>query len=103
MRTFAAAALSMALGACGAAKAPSPGAPAPASIHAGSKESPFTHYETVRIADGVYAFVAPDDDSGIVNANSLVVVGDDGVLVVDTGQFPSLTRRQVAELRRLTP
>jgi glyoxylase-like metal-dependent hydrolase (beta-lactamase superfamily II) len=107
MRTLAAAALAIGMGACGGATSPSsPPASPPkpvAAIDAGSKQSPLSHYETVRIADGVYAFLARDDDSGIVNANSLVVVGDDGVLVVDSGQFPSLTRRQIAELRRITP
>src|SRR5262249_13564822 len=50
----------------------------------------------------IYAFVAVDDEGGIVNANTLLVIGDDGALVVDTGQFPTLTRRQIAEIRRLT-
>jgi len=65
--------------------------------------SPFTNYSTEVLAPGVFAFVAPDDESGIVNSNTLLVVGDDAALVVDTGQFPSLTRRQIAEIRRITP
>jgi glyoxylase-like metal-dependent hydrolase (beta-lactamase superfamily II) len=32
-----------------------------------------------------------------------VIIGDDAVLVVDTGHHPSLTRRMVEEVRRLTP
>ena len=88
MRSIVAAVAVLAVVGCGGASA--------------NPRSPFTHYDTVQLAGGVYAFVAPDDDSGIVNANTLLVVGDDGALVVDTGQFPSLTRRQVAEIRRLT-
>jgi cyclase len=61
-----------------------------------------TKYETVKVADGVYAFIAPEPKSGLVNSNCVAVVGDDGVVVVDTGQFPSLTRRMLAEIRART-
>jgi cyclase len=59
-------------------------------------------YEMTPVADGVYAFVAPEPRTGVVQGNSLAVVGDDGVLVVDTGQFPDLARRMVADIRKLT-
>lgn len=62
-----------------------------------------TSYETVRVADGVYAFIAPEPKSGVVNGNTTVVIGDEGVLVVDTGQFPTLARRMIADIRKLTP
>ena len=60
------------------------------------------NYETVKVAEGIYAFVAPEPRSGVVNGNSTVIIGDDGVIVVDTGQFPTLARRQIAEIRKLT-
>lgn len=60
-------------------------------------------YDLVKIADGVYSFIAPESDSGVVQANCTVIIGDDSVLVVDTGQFPSLAKRMVADIRRLTP
>ena len=59
------------------------------------------HWETV--GAGVYAFISPIGITPTVSGNSLVVIGDDSVLVVDTGQFPSLARAEIAEIRRLTP
>jgi cyclase len=87
----------LALSAC-AGSTPPPAAPAAAKADRGT----LTDYDTVKLAEGIFAFVSVDDESGIVNANTLLVIGDDGALVVDSGQFPTLTRRQVAEIRRLT-
>jgi glyoxylase-like metal-dependent hydrolase (beta-lactamase superfamily II) len=61
-----------------------------------------SQYETVKVADGVYAFIAPEPRTGVVNGNTAVIIGDDGVIVVDSGQFPTLAARQVAEVRKLT-
>lgn len=60
-------------------------------------------YRTVKVADGVYAFITPEERSGFQSGNSVVIIGDDGVMVFDTGNIPSSTRRQIAEIRRLTP
>jgi glyoxylase-like metal-dependent hydrolase (beta-lactamase superfamily II) len=60
-------------------------------------------YRTVRVADGVYAFITPEERSSFQAGNSIAIVGDDGVLVFDTGNIPSATRAQIAEIRRLTP
>jgi len=59
-------------------------------------------YETVKVDDGVWAFIAPEPVSGLVSGNSVAIIGDDGVLVVDTGMIPSLTRRMIAEIRQKT-
>lgn len=64
--------------------------------------APWETYETVPVADGIYAFIAPEQRGGVVDCNSTVVIGDDGVLVFDTGQFPTLTRRRIADLKKLT-
>jgi len=66
------------------------------------RPGPHESYERVTVAAGVYAFIAPEGRTGTVQGNSLAIVGDDGVLVVDTGQFPALTRRMIAELQDLT-
>ena len=55
-----------------------------------------------KLAEGVYAFIAPDSKTAYFNGNTLVVVGDDGVLVVDSGDALSATRKTIAEIRRLT-
>jgi hypothetical protein len=60
-------------------------------------------FDTVRVADGVYAFVAPEGRSGIVNSNSMAVIGDDGVLVVDATAFQTSARLEIAAIRKLTP
>ena len=59
-------------------------------------------YRTVRVADGVYAFITPEERTGFQSGNSIAIVGDDGVLVFDTGNIPGMTRRQIAEIRKLT-
>ena len=65
--------------------------------------SPINNFDTEKAADGIYAFVATEGRNGLVSGNSVAIVGDDGVVVVDSGHFPSLTRRMVAELRKVTP
>jgi glyoxylase-like metal-dependent hydrolase (beta-lactamase superfamily II) len=67
-----------------------------------ARPGPHEAYERVTLAQGVYAFVAPEGRTGTVQGNSMAVVGSDGVLVVDTGQFPELTRRMIADIRQLT-
>jgi glyoxylase-like metal-dependent hydrolase (beta-lactamase superfamily II) len=59
-------------------------------------------YRTVRITEGVYACITPEERSSFQAGNSIAIVGDDGVLVFDTGNIPSATRAQIAELRRIT-
>ena len=60
-------------------------------------------YELVKIADGVYSFIAPESDSGVVQSNCTLIIGDDAALVVDSGQFPSLAASMVADIKKLTP
>jgi cyclase len=59
-------------------------------------------YRTIEVANGVYAFITPEERTGFQSGNSIAIVGDDGVLVFDTGNIPGSTRRQIAEIRRLT-
>jgi cyclase len=62
---------------------------------------PFS-FETVKVADGIYAFIeAPG--KAIVSGNSVLVIGEEAALVVDTGHHPELSRRMTEEIRRLTP
>lgn len=59
-------------------------------------------YRTVRVAEGVYAFIPPEERSSFQAGNSVAIVGGDAVLVFDNGNIRSATRRQIAEIRRLT-
>lgn len=64
--------------------------------------SDWASWRTEKLGEGVYAFLAPPGVTPIVSGNSLAIVGDDAVLVVDTTQLPSIARQQIAALKRLT-
>src|SRR5215831_13473498 len=59
-------------------------------------------YEIVKVADGVYAVLAPDSKTPFVSGNSLVVIGRESALVVDTGHVPALARRLIGDIKHLT-
>ena len=59
-------------------------------------------YEMTKVADGIYAFITAEPKTALVSGNTVAIVGDDGVLVFDTGHFPSVTRRIIADLRKVT-
>jgi cyclase len=56
-----------------------------------------------RVADDVYVIVHDDASDEWPHANTGIVVGDRGVLVIDTPYLPSRTRADIALLRELTP
>lgn len=59
-------------------------------------------FEVVRLADGVHAVIRSEPVGLGVDANNLFIVGDDGVVVVDSNFGPSSTREVLAALRELT-
>ena len=61
-----------------------------------------TSYETVKVADGIFGFIPPEDDTAFVSGNSVAIIGDDGVLVVDSGHTPSTTAHIISDIKRLT-
>lgn len=67
-----------------------------------AQTSTFHTYQTVQVADGVIAFVASESNNGIVSGNCIAVIGDDGVLVVDSTSFPSHARKIISEIKKLT-
>ncbi|HEV7889096.1 MAG TPA: MBL fold metallo-hydrolase [Pyrinomonadaceae bacterium] len=58
--------------------------------------------EIVKIADGVYGAIFSEPRMDPVESNSLIVVGDDGVLVLDANRTPAGARAVIAEIRKLT-
>lgn len=62
----------------------------------------FTSYDTVKLADGIYAFISPEATGAFVSGNSVLIIGTDGALVVDSGHVPSVTKRMIADITRLT-
>jgi cyclase len=54
-----------------------------------------------KIGDRVWAAIV--NDAGLAGGNAGFVIGDDGVLVVDTFQDPRPAKALLAEIRKLTP
>ena len=69
------------------------GSPAP-------EPGPFD-YSTVEIAPGVYGFFEKRLNP-IVSSNIIAVIGRDAVLVFDSGHHPTITRRIIGDLARIT-
>jgi len=64
-------------------------------------QAPALPFTLKQVAPGVYAAIdGPEHKSG---SNAGFVIGDDGVLVVDSFFYPDATRALVSEIRRLTP
>ncbi|HUP96440.1 MAG TPA: MBL fold metallo-hydrolase, partial [Usitatibacter sp.] len=70
---------------------------------AAAAECEMTRYTPVRASEHVHVFEAAEGTTAVVNGNVVAVVGREAILVVDTGQFPSVARRIVEELRRISP
>jgi glyoxylase-like metal-dependent hydrolase (beta-lactamase superfamily II) len=66
-----------------------------------SAPGPFD-YDTVEIAPNIYGFFEKQL-TPIVSGNIIAVIGRDAVLVFDTGHRPTITRRIIGDLRKLTP
>ena len=65
-----------------------------------SADYPWT-YQRVRVSDGIHAFIEPFGHA-IVSSNTVAIVGEDAVAIVDTGHHPRLARAIAAEIRALT-
>ena len=61
-----------------------------------------SQFSVERLADGVYAVVRKEPPSLYFQSNSMFVVGDSGVLVVDAQFSTAATRDVIAALRRIT-
>lgn len=72
------------------------------ALRAPAELPPERAYSLVEVGSGIWAFVSPETTGPIPSGNVLAVVGDDSVLVVDSGRFPTLARRMVADIRSKT-
>ena len=91
--------------ACACGAPPKPAAKQPprdAAIRTPPAPADPSSWHVEQLATGVYAWLGPPGVTPIVSGNSVFVIGDDGVLVVDTGQFPSIARAELAAIRALT-
>jgi len=60
------------------------------------------HVDVQKIADGVYAAIRKEPPGLMFNANTVFIVNDDGVMVVDTNMTPTSARETLAALRSVT-
>jgi cyclase len=59
-------------------------------------------FEMVKVAEGVYAAIRTEPPGLTVNANSVFIINDEDVIVVDTTLTPGSAKEELAALRRLT-
>jgi cyclase len=59
-------------------------------------------FEMVKVAEGVYAAIRKEPPGLTVNANSVFIINDDDVVVVDTTLTPGTAKEELAALRKLT-
>jgi cyclase len=60
------------------------------------------NFELVKVADGVYAAIRREPPGLTVNANSVLIINEQDVIVVDTTLTPGTAKELLAALRRLT-
>lgn len=63
---------------------------------------PASNFEVQPVAEGVYAVIRQDPPGLMVDANSVFIVNEDDVVVVDTSGAPSTAKEVVAALRKIT-
>src|SRR5262245_12992903 len=65
-------------------------------------ESPARNFEVQKLAEGVYAVIRKDLPGFMVDANNVLIINDEDVIVVDANGAPAITREVLAALRKLT-
>ena len=69
---------------------------------ASGQSSQSGNFEMVKVADGVYAAIRTEPPGLTVNGNSVFIINDDDVVVVDTTLTPGTAKEELAALRKLT-
>jgi cyclase len=69
---------------------------------AAAVQTPPAKFDVVKLAEGVYAAVRRDPPGFAVESNSVFIVGEDGVIVVDAQSNLAATRETLAALRKIT-
>jgi len=60
------------------------------------------NFEMVKVAEGVYAAIRTEPPGLTVNGNSVFIINDEDVVVVDTTLTPGTAKEELAALRKLT-
>lgn len=59
-------------------------------------------FELVKVANGIYAAIRTEPPGLTVNANTVFIINQDDVVVVDTTLTPGTAREEIAALKRIT-
>lgn len=65
-------------------------------------QSAIKKYEIRKLADGVYSFIWKEPAKNPIESNSLFVINQEDVVVVDACWWPSATELMIRELKKLT-
>jgi cyclase len=69
----------------------------------GEVPAPFTPQRKVtRLAEGIFEIQHADALPGFPEGNTTVIIGEESVLVIDSGYLPSSTRKDIAQIRQWT-
>jgi glyoxylase-like metal-dependent hydrolase (beta-lactamase superfamily II) len=71
-------------------------------LQPGELTSAARNFDVEKLAVGVYAVIRKEPPGLMVDANNVVIINDDGVVVVDANGAPSITREVLAAIRKLT-
>jgi cyclase len=58
-------------------------------------------YDTIKVADNIYAFIEPKMNP-IVSGNIIAVIGTESILVFDSGHHAPITRAVIGEIKHLS-
>src|SRR5215471_21041372 len=76
----------------------------PLNLYASSSQTdtiPGNSYDVKQVAPGVYAVIR-HIEAGTVDGNTMFIINDSDVIVVDTGAYPTSARQMIAEIRKRT-
>jgi len=59
------------------------------------------HYDTVHVAEGITTFIEAPSHA-MVQGNITLIVGNKSALVIDSGHYPAVALRVIADMRKLT-
>jgi cyclase len=76
--------------------------PATAATQSNESESAARNFDLQKLAGGVYAVIRKEPPGFMVDANNVLIINDDDVVVVDSNGAPSITKEVLAALRKLT-
>ena len=74
---------------------------APANSAGSGDSIPGNSYEIQQLAPGVYAAIR-NVEAGTADGNTLFIINESDVIVVDTGMYPTGVRQMIAEIRKRT-